>query len=280
MDVVQFSDQYALAAPLYEVSPGELRHRDELRGQPMFRWLAVREGVAAAAVTALPRPDGRMFLSFVGEDHPANGPLTVAASDSLRQPLFTFVAADDRRRVASLAMAGFETELVEEQFRIRFERALDLLDRAWLPSGFSIHRADHVDEDRLFTLDNTLRQDTPGTDGWRGDRSWFQQEIATSPPFDSAAYLVAIDDSNGEYAGLVRVWRNPDGPRFGLIGVLPQYRNAPIAAALLKQALAAAAGWGYDTFVAETSLTNAVVYPRMKRLGAETLGRFLQMVHH
>ncbi len=231
-----------------------------------------------AAVTALRRPDTRMFVSFVGSEPAAYGPLTEAAARSLGRPVSTMVDEDDVPKVAALRDAGFEPENVSERFRIGFGDVLPRLTRAWVPSGFSIHPADEVDEDRLFALDNAVRHDVPGTDGWQGDRRWFHEELAEAPPFDPAAYLVAVDDQTDRYVGLVRVWRNPDGPRFGLIGVLREYRRTPIAAALLKHALSAASGWGHATFTTETSLTNAVIYPRLQQLAAESMGRFLQLV--
>ena len=88
---------------------------------------------------------------------------------------------------------------------------------------------------------------------------------------------MAIDDQTGEYAGLIRIWRNPSGPRFGLIGVLPEYRGTPLAPALLKRALKAASRWGHDSFVAEVSPSNTAVHRRMVSLGAESRGRVLQL---
>lgn len=275
---MRFTGQYELAAVLYGMSPDELRGRDERQGQPLQRWIAISDGEAVGAVSTWSRPDNRTFLYFVGRDRTAYAPLTEAVVETLHRRVHTHIDANDTQAVEALEAAGFESELVEEGFRIRFDKALARLDRAWIPSGFSIHSADAVDEDRLFALDNTLRQDTLGTDGWRGDREWFHDELADAPPFDPSAYLVAVDDHNGEYVGLVRAWRNPSGPRFGLVGVVRQYRNTPIAAVLLKQALTAASRWGQDTFTAETSPANAVIYPRMERLGAESMGQFLQMV--
>lgn len=278
MEVVKFTDQYRLAAPVYDIPPGELRDRDDRQSQPLQRWVAVDEGRAVGAARTWLRPDDRMFLYFVGRKHGVYPRLVDTVVEALERPVYTVVDAGDQEAVEALQAAGFTTELTEERFRVRFDLALARLERAWLPSGFSINPADLMDEDRLFTLDNTLRQDTPGTDGWRGDRAWFSDEIAESPPFDPSAYLVAVDDRNDEYVGLVRIWRNPAGPRFGLVGVLRQYRNTPIAATLMKQALAAASHWGHDTFTAETSPANPVIYRRMEGVGAESLGRFLQMV--
>ncbi len=276
MDVILLTDQYEAAAPLYGKTPEELRARDAHR--PGWRWLARRDGQAVGAVLAQERPDLRTFLSYAGDDLAALRPLTEAAARHLGGRLHTMADEAECGRLAALRTAGFETEMVSERFVIPFERAIAAVDRAWVPSGMSIRPADEVDEDRLFTLDNTLRQDVPGSDGWRGDRQWFREELAESPPFDPSAYLVGMDDRNGEYAALLRIWRNPDGPRLGLIGVVRQYRNTTIAAALLRQGLRAAAGWGHEHLVTETSPDNPVTYQRMARLGAESRGRFLQLV--
>lgn len=277
MKVVRFTDEYDLVADLYGVSPKQLHQRDVQRGQPLERWLAMDGDEIAGAVSTLVRPDRRVFLSFEGSDRSSMTPLATAVRQDLARPVHTLVDVADAEGIEELANAGFETELVSERFEIRFDTAVHWLRRAWVPTGMTIKRADTVDEDRLFTLDNTLRQDLAGCDGWRGDRHLFHEELTDAPPFVPTAYLVGVDQDNGEYVGLVRVWRNPAGPRLGLVGVLRQYRNTSIAAALLAQALSAASGWGHDTFVTETSLANPITYSRLQRLAETSLGQFLQM---
>ena len=278
MHIEPFTDQYELAAPLYGVSPEELRRGDQRGEGSPRRWLAFRGGNAVGSATTRLRPDDRMFVDFECRDLSAYGPLIDAAAAALGRSLYATVHSDDRVLLVALRAAAFTTDFVAEGFRVSFGRALAMIDRAWLPPGFSIHPADTVDEGRLFTLDNTVRHDVPVTAGWRGDRDWFHEELVESPPFDPAGYLVAIDDRNGEYVGLVRIWPNATGPRLGLVGVIRQYRNTPIAAALLKRALTAASGWGHGSFVTETSQANTMVYPRLKRLGAESLGEYLRLV--
>ncbi len=277
VEVARFGGEYELVAGLYGVSSGKLRERDERRGGSTLRWVATRGGEASAAVEGWLRPDDRMFVSFVG-DRRSYAELADAAAVELERPLYTFVDAADDELMAVLQSGGFEVEITEERFSLRFDQVLAGLRRAWVPSGFSIRSADTVDEDRLFALDNVLRNDVPGIDGWKGDRAWFRDELAESPPFDPSAYLVAVDDDSGAYVGLVRIWRNPSGPRFGLVGVRREYRHTPIAAALLREALAAASQWGYGSFTAETSPANPAIYRRMARVDAESLGRFYQMV--
>ncbi|MDP8957901.1 MAG: GNAT family N-acetyltransferase [Actinomycetota bacterium] len=278
MRVEEFSDQYELAASAYGLSPDELRDRDDLQAQPLQRWLAIVNGTVAGAVSTWLRPDRRNFLMFACPDPAAYASLTHAVLETLGGRLYTTVDADETEAVEALQAAGFTQEMVAERLRVRFDAALAKLRRASTPPGFSIQAADTVDEGRLFTLDNTVRQDVPGTDGWRGDREWFREEIAESPPFDPSAYLVGVDDHNGEYVGLVRIWRNANGPRFGLIGVVRQYRNTTIAAALIRWALSAAAQWGHPTFTTEACPANGVIHQRLKRVGAESMGRNLQLV--
>lgn len=278
MEIEPFTDQFKLAAEVSGMDEEELRRRYQRQDRPERRWLAIRNGKAVGAVAARRRPDNRMLLSFECRELSAYGPLTEEAAAAIGGPLYAIVDQADRSTFIVLRAAGFAVDFVGERFRVTFESALDRLRRAWIPLGFSIHPANAVDEGRLFTLDNTIRDSVPGTEGWRGDRDWFHEELVETPPFDATGYLVAIDDHNGEYVGLVRVWRNATGPRLGLVGVIRQYRNTPIAAALLKRALTDASGWGHDSFVTETSRANTVVYPRLKRLGAESLGEFVRVV--
>lgn len=275
VEVLRFTDQYDATAALYGISADELRRRD---GADVLRWLALRSGSVVGAVNPWLRPDRRMFLSYVGADGASYGPLAEAVAAEARQSLHTMVEAGDTEAIGSLQAAGFVPENVIERFLIRFDDALAPLARVPTPSGFSLHGADEVDEDRLFTLDNAIRNDVPGSDGWRGDRAWFREELEDAPPFDRGGYVVAVDDGNGEYIGLVRIWRNPSGPRLGLVGVLRQYRGTLVAPALLRRALTAAASWGSPTFTTETSPSNRAIYPRMRRIGAESMGRAIQLV--
>jgi GNAT superfamily N-acetyltransferase len=272
----RFGDEYALVAGLHGLSAEALRERDAA-APPLARWFALEDRSVVGVATARRRPDDRTFLRFAVSDVAAYQPLVLAADAELRRALTTHADGAAIDHVNALAAAGFETEVVGEVFSIRFERALGLLRRAWTPSGYRLEGADDVAEDDLFVLDNELRNLVPGSDGWTGDRGAFREELR-SPEFDAGTYLVAVEEGSGALVGLVRIWRNPSGPRLGLIGVLPQHRGKPIAAALLKEALSTAATWGFDSLSSETSPDNMHTYPRLRRMGAAPIGSFLQMV--
>lgn len=269
MHVEPFSDQYGAVAALTGRSAEDLRARDAAR--PARRWLARDGGEVVAVASAITRPDRRTFVTFAG-DTSGYGALTEAAAGALRRPLHARADCAAGDVLGVLAAAGFSAEIVTEAFRIGFADARGALRHARGARWFRVVPAAAVDPGRLFTLDVAVRQDVPGTDGWRGDRAMFLDELD-----DPAAYAVAIDDTTAELAGLARMWRNPTGPRFGLVGVLRQYRGSPVGPALIRTVLDEAAGWGHDSFVTETSLTNQALHPRLERVAAERIGKQVQL---
>jgi hypothetical protein len=89
-----------------------------------------------------------------------------------------------------------------------------------------------VDEDGLRALDDALRQDVPGADGWVNDPYEFCEYTFDDRHFDPATYLVAVDDVNQAYAGLARVWNNPGRPPSG-----PDRRHARLPSNTASNAL-------------------------------------------
>ncbi len=279
MRVEALGDRYELVAPLYGRAPDELRRRDHGPSRAVHRWVALTDDDRAVGCAhTWVRPDDRRFLIVRGDDPSVVGPLAAAADASSAGPLHTHADLSDDGRLAALRAAGFRTEVVVDAFRVRFDRVIAALARARMPSTFEIVTADRADPDRLFALDIELRRDVPGTDGWRGDRAMFDADFADAPPFDPAAYLVAVERRTGTYAGLARIWRNPGEPRFGLAAVARPYRMTFVGPALIRLALLAASQWGSDTFVTETSPSNTALHRRMALVGAELTGRFVQMV--
>ena len=276
MRVERYTDQVGDAAQAYSTGESELRRRDARQGQPVRRWLAYDGDAVVGAATTWLRPDGRLFLQFGALQLDSVRPLTREISDELGCAVYASVNGEDDL-LAGLLHAGYRPEIVLERFEVPFESVLDALSRAPSPRGFEILSARDADLDRLFDLDNRLRRLVPGTDGWVGDIDWMRSELAEQPPFDPDAYLVAVAGT-GEYAGLVRIWRNETGPRFGLVGVLPEFRRTLIGPDLIRRAVDAASTWGPEFFTTETELGNRHIHRRLHKLGARSVGFTYQLV--
>ena len=277
MRVERFADEYDIVAPIYGIDPEELRSRDRRQGQVVQRWYAVEDGQVIGAVRARVRPDDRMFLLFQVDDVRAYQPLTDAVVEGLGRSVSTMCDDSELYRLQALQGAGFRIEITSDRFVIPFAVLLPRLERAWVPTGYAIRPVLDLDENRVFELDNEARNLVPGTDGWRGDREWFSEELR-SPEFAPSGYLVAVEEATDEYAGLIRIWRNPDGPRLGLVAVLPEHRTLSLAAALLKRGLEAASEWGFDRFATETSPQNPDTYRGLIRMGLRPTDRFHQLI--
>jgi len=175
------------------------------------------------------------------------------------------------------AQAGFAVHRRESYYRIPADRAVARLAGAVLPAGLGVLSAADADITRLRLLDDALRQDVPGSEGWRWDAEQFRAETF-GPFFDPATYLVAVDRASGEYAGLVRIWRNRAGPRLGLIATLAQYRRRGIARALLGQAFAVLAARGDTSVASEVDDTNVASVSLLTGLGARRYGGNAELI--
>jgi GNAT superfamily N-acetyltransferase len=138
-------------------------------------------------------------------------------------------------------------------------------------------RADQIEEEQLRLLDDLLRQDVPGTDGWRWDAEGFHEETYDAADFDPATYLVAVDE-NGEGIGLARVWMKHSGPRLGLIGVRSDRRRRGLASALLAAVLTEVRERGFAEVRTEVDETNVASRELLFGFGARTVGASLELL--
>lgn len=261
-------------AGLLGVDVEKLAARDRVY-QPVARWVALDDKRPIGLATALIRPDDRLFLSCRLTDESVFAPLLDAAVADLDRPVHLSIADHQQDRLRLADLAGFQVEVRNENFEVPFWSALERTG-----SGHSARvelvQADQVDRDQLFTLDNELRQDVPGCEGWRGDRRWFEDEM-TGDTFEPRAYVVARDRAGGQLIGLCRIWRNPVAPTLGLIGVRRTHRTGYPARMLLHAALSAASTWGSETFVAQTA--HRSLQRRLRSFGAVQTGETLQLVN-
>ena len=159
------------------------------------------------------RPDGRHFVW-----DPDAGSVAEAKAD-----LYCTVESTE---VDPYLALGFEVNRREGMYLLPIRAVrIDPLQ------GVDFAQADEVDEATLRLLDDELRQDVPGTNGWQWPEAGFREGTYEAAEFDPTTYLVAVDSTTGEYIGIVRVWMKEPTPRLGFIGVHRRYRRRGIARA-------------------------------------------------
>jgi len=178
------------------------------------------------------RPDGRCFAFGEPDDDLPVGRLVYVTVDE----------GDDARR-RSLERLGFTFSRRELVLSIPTDPASWNVASVAPPPGITLASADAVEEKRLRLLDDLLRQDVPGTNGWKWSSSGFHEETYGSPDFNPAAYLVA-QDAGDEYVGIVRLWMKPGAPRLGFIGVRADWRRRGLARSLVARVLGVAHEYG------------------------------------
>jgi len=204
------------------------------------------------------RPDGRRFV--IG---PPDGDLPEGE-------LFARVDESDVEQLRALEDLGF----------VRERRELDLVlptavPRLPVPTGFSAVRADDMDEEALRLLDDELRQDVPGTDGWLWTADDFREETFLSPQFDPAVYLVAVCEGAG--VAICRVWIRPEHPRLGFIGVQRSLRQRGIARWLIGEVFTVLHERGEREAWTDVDETNVASRALLEGLGGRPVGASLEL---
>ena len=223
------------------------------------------------------RPDNRCFVYFDTWRADAYRPLADAVARDLGRDLYVTLEDGEHDALDACAEAGFAVHRRESYCRIPIDHAVTGLAGAELPAGLGVLSAASADITWLRLLDDALRQDVPGCEGWLWDAEQFRAETF-SRFFDPATYLVAVDRASGEYAGLVRIWRNRAGPRLGLIAMLARYRRRGVARALLGRAFAVLAARGATSVAGEVDDTNVASVSLLTGLGARRYGGNVELI--
>jgi ribosomal protein S18 acetylase RimI-like enzyme len=250
---------------------------DIVRPSRTATWRVLRGEQTSGSAHGLCRPDRRWFVSVDTWDDDEFEPLVEAMSEDLRHDLYTTLDADDQELQRWLEL-GFTVHRREILYRMPADPARTGLAGARMDVDVALLAADAVDEDLLRRLDDALRMDVPGAQGWRNEPEEFAQYTFGSKQFDPATYLVAVDDAAAEFAGLVRVWNVPKVPRLGLIGVTRAYRRRGLARVLLGAAFAALHGRGIEFVDAEVDSSNDASIALLSSIGAVQTGVSLELV--
>lgn len=241
-------------------------------------WRAVAANEDVGEANAMLRPDRRWFVSVDTWNASSFLPLISAVADDLRQDLHTTVDEDDERELRNWDAAGFT--ILRRKHHYLVPTALDRtrLAGAALPAGMSLISADAVDEGGLRALDERLREDVPGMDGWIHDPREFREQTFEERRFDPATYLVAVDDVRQTFAGLARVWNHPRLPRLDLVGVTPGYRRRGLAIVLLAAVFAPLSQRGVTEVAADADAATIGSNALLGSIGARRVGGSIELV--
>lgn len=241
-------------------------------------WNLVRGRDTIASAHAMCRPDGRWFVSIDAWDDAAWAPLMAMMIKDLGCHLHTIVDASDEATQASWRRFGFGVARREIDYAIPIDPGVTGLVESRLPDGMVLLGADAVDETELRLLDDTLRADVPGGDGWLNDPQEFREHSFDERYFDPATYLVALDDAGPAFAGLVRIMVMPRRPRLGLIGVSSAYRRRGLARVLLATAFVALHDRGFTLVWAEVDAANTAAVRLLEQIGGHRTGASVVLV--
>jgi len=249
-------------------------HADEIVVRPTrtTTWNLVHDGVTVASAYAVCRPDRRWFVSVDGWRTADHDPLVNAMIADLGQDLYTRIDGRDPAAVELWSRFGFEPERREVEFLLSSDPARNGLDGALVPAGLLLLSAEEVDETALREIDNRIRADLPGNEGWVNDPAEFHDHVFDERFVDPASCLVAVDDEHQQFAGLVRIWGNAQRARLSLLGVARGYRRRGLARALLASALRPIHERGVPEVMAEADATNAPGLALLESLKAVETG--------
>jgi GNAT superfamily N-acetyltransferase len=216
------------------------------------------------------RPDGKRFVSFGG------GPVVELAwriAAEHREALHTDVDADDTRLQHLLAAAPF----IGDRFEYRWELPTRTgLSEAAL-EGFKVYSPEEIGHDRVRAFDNLLRQDIPELWGWKWTAEGWTAEHGQA--YDPSLYPVVWDPRTEELVGMARVWRNPAGPRLGLVAVARDFRRRGLGAALLARLGSRLADRGFESMTAECDASNLASVALLSSAGGRRVGGTVELVY-
>ena len=216
-----------------------------VRVSPGLTWRAFDDAETVGAVRARLRPDSRWRIGFESCRDDAYRPLLDAVAAAVDgSDLYLNVGEKDTESQARFAGLGFVVNRREGFYRSPTDPAITGLVKAEPPDGVVFISAIDADEEDLRLLDQALREQVPGSEGWVWDPADFREETFDASDFDPATYVVAVDSDSARYIGLARVWVGRGLPRLGLIAVLPPYRRRGLATAMLGRVFGVLYGRG------------------------------------
>lgn len=239
------------------------------------RWEARSGGVLAGRAHCWVRPDGKRFAAFRSEDAEVIAALSAAIIGEEGRALHVKADAADHAGLLRLGEAGFVGERYEHRWELPVAVAAGWSQEALAP--FEVRSPDKTDAGALRRFDDALRADIPGLWGWRWAREGWEAEHA-GPAYDPELYTVLWDPVERRFAGMARIWSNPEGPRLGLVALARPYRRRGLGAALLARVFTAVRERGHESVTTECDASNLASYALLAKAGGRPVGGEVEMV--
>ncbi|HEX2142925.1 MAG TPA: GNAT family N-acetyltransferase [Glycomyces sp.] len=238
-------------------------------------WKALDSARTVATGGRWTRPDGKRFVWFAERDPEVLAAVCEILAEGL--PLYTIADAADRYTLVPLSAAGFVGDRYEHDWTLPVGTAADWSEE--MLAAFEVGPPEQFDTAALRRFDDEIRDDSPGLHGWR----WTAEAWATEhdhPSYDPALHPVAWDPAKRRFAGTVRVWMNPSGPRLGLVAAARPYRRTGLAAALLARAFRVLRERGHTEVRTECDAANAASNAFLTKAGGQIVGGSIELVRH
>ena len=249
-----------------------------IRASPGLTWRALDGSEVVGSITAFLRPDERWFVMFDSCRDDACLPLLAAVSGNTGSDLYMTAEEADSEGFDRLIALGFAVNRRDSIYLIPTDPGRTGLGDASLPDDVVAISAADADSEDLRLLDDELRQDVPGNQGWAWHPADFHTETFDSGDFDPATYIVAADMASAGYIGLARIWIGPGLPRLGLVAVRRPYRRRGVARALLARTLGVLHERGRAEVTAEVDDENTASKVLLTGLGARRIGGTVEFI--
>lgn len=224
-------------------------------------WHALADDRVVGRGEALPRPDGRVFLSVDTWHGAVFDQLADAMLADLPRPVYTVVDEADLDLTDHWRRVGFTTRRREWEFVVPTEPAITVPP----PEGVTMIGLGEAEERLLRAVDRTIRQ----------ENVTLPAEVVLRP--SRARSMFAAAALGNEYVGLVRV-APVRQPRIGLIAVRAEQRRRGIGRAMLADVLGSLHRNGIGSAWAEVDESNAAALALFEGAGARRASSNLELV--
>jgi GNAT superfamily N-acetyltransferase len=247
-----------------------------VRVVPTRMWHALVDDEVAGKAHVLRRPDRRYFVAIDAWREEVFDALLDAVIHDLPHQLSTIAGETDEAELGRWTRRGFEQRRREDEYEIPLADPGPLV--VPVPAGYSLISAADADVDALRRLDDELRQDVPGARGWVNDPEEFVEQTLHSRLFHPATYLVAVEETTGAYAGLVRVWVARRWAKLALVGVRPDHRRRGLGRAMVAAAFRPLCDRRVQLVLAEADAASGPSRALLVGFGARRSGGTLELV--